>query len=338
MSWKVANIRLELDEPEQALPEKLAGRLGVGPRRDRPLPDPPQEPRRPPPRRPPLRLRGRGRAPRRRGLAPAARAPTSSRSSPSGSTGPSPGPSRWSIARSIIGAGPGRAVRGLPAGARRLSPADPGAGPGRQGPRRRRPAGSTAAGPLDPESNYLFGEGGAGTFSDGKLTSRNTGPDVRRVLEILADCHGKPSIVYEAKPAPRLEPAPADRPDPPPEVRGAGRRGPVLLPGRGPRHRRRPAPGPDDQLGLRRRPTSPSWPIGHSARDTYGMLLRRGVPLEPKPFQLGVRIEQPQEQVNVARHGAFSDHPALGAAEYNLNVRAGAPRPVHLLHVPRRVS
>ena len=57
-----------------------------------------------------------------------------------------------------------------------------------------------AGGPLDPESNYLFGEGGAGTFSDGKLTSRNTGPDVRRVLEILADCHGKPSIVYEHRP------------------------------------------------------------------------------------------------------------------------------------------
>src|SRR6202030_4022688 len=57
-----------------------------------------------------------------------------------------------------------------------------------------------AGGPLDPESNYLFGEGGAGTFSDGKLTSRNTGPDVLRVLEILADCHAKPSILYEAKP------------------------------------------------------------------------------------------------------------------------------------------
>src|SRR6185437_12307819 len=57
-----------------------------------------------------------------------------------------------------------------------------------------------AGGPLDPESNYLFGEGGAGTFSDGKLTSRNTGPDVLRVLEILADCHGKPSILYEHRP------------------------------------------------------------------------------------------------------------------------------------------
>src|SRR5438270_10944064 len=57
-----------------------------------------------------------------------------------------------------------------------------------------------AGGPLDPESNYLFGEGGAGTFSDGKLTSRGAGPDVRRVLEVLADCHAKPSVLYEHRP------------------------------------------------------------------------------------------------------------------------------------------
>ena len=53
-----------------------------------------------------------------------------------------------------------------------------------------------SGGPLDPESNYLFGEGGAGTFSDGKLTYRGGGPDVKRILEILAECHAKPSIVY----------------------------------------------------------------------------------------------------------------------------------------------
>jgi uncharacterized FAD-dependent dehydrogenase len=64
--------------------------------------------------------------------------------------------------------------------------------------------------------------------------------------------------------------------------------------------------------------------IGHSARDTYGMLLRRCVPLAAKPFQLGVRIEQPQDQVNTARYGRFADHPGLGAADYNLSVRAGA--------------
>ena len=64
--------------------------------------------------------------------------------------------------------------------------------------------------------------------------------------------------------------------------------------------------------------------IGHSARDTYAMLLRRGVPLEAKPFQLGVRIEQPQEQVNHACYGRFADHPALGAADYQLVAHAGS--------------
>src|SRR5206468_1638755 len=53
-------------------------------------------------------------------------------------------------------------------------------------------------------------------------------------------------------------------------------------------------------------------------------LLQRGVPLEAKPFQFGVRIEQPQEQVNAARYGAFADHPALGAADYHLVVHAGS--------------
>src|SRR5215469_8129619 len=57
-----------------------------------------------------------------------------------------------------------------------------------------------AGGPHNPESNYLFGEGGAGTFSDGKLTCRSTGPDVRRVLELLAECKGKPSILYDHRP------------------------------------------------------------------------------------------------------------------------------------------
>ncbi len=55
-------------------------------------------------------------------------------------------------------------------------------------------------GPHNPESNYLFGEGGAGTFSDGKLTCRCSGPDVRRVLEIFAECKGKPSILYDHRP------------------------------------------------------------------------------------------------------------------------------------------
>src|SRR6478672_7935057 len=61
-----------------------------------------------------------------------------------------------------------------------------------------------AGGPFEPESNYLFGEGGAGTFSDGKLTCRGAGPDVLRVLELFAECKGqqpgKPSILYYHRP------------------------------------------------------------------------------------------------------------------------------------------
>ena len=57
-----------------------------------------------------------------------------------------------------------------------------------------------SGGPLDTESNYLFGEGGAGTFSDGKLTCRNSGPDVQKVLQIFAECKGKPSIIYDHRP------------------------------------------------------------------------------------------------------------------------------------------
>jgi uncharacterized protein len=183
-------------------------------------------------------------------------------------------------------------------------------------------------GPLDPESNYLFGEGGAGTFSDGKLTSRGTGPDVRRVLEILAECHGKPSIVYEQRPhlgSNRL----------PLVVRTLRRKFEEL--GGEIRFSCRvedldiDANGAGGAGRLRGLMTSSGYvpadvavlAIGHSARDTYTMLLRRGVPLEAKPFQLGVRIEQPQEQVNVARYGASAGHPALGAADYNLVAHAG---------------
>ncbi|GIW88393.1 MAG: hypothetical protein KatS3mg108_2717 [Isosphaeraceae bacterium] len=179
-----------------------------------------------------------------------------------------------------------------------------------------------AGGPLDPESNYLFGEGGAGTFSDGKLTSRATGPDVRKVLEILADCHGKPSIVYEHRP------------------HLGSNRLPLVV-----RTLRRKI----EQLGgevrfscrvedldladgaLRGLVTSSGYiptdlavlAVGHSARDTYSMLLRRGVPLEAKPFQFGVRIEQPQSNVDRARYGHHAGHPALGAADYELTCDVG---------------
>src|SRR5262249_52502631 len=174
-----------------------------------------------------------------------------------------------------------------------------------------------AGGPLDPESNYLFGEGGAGTFSDGKLTCRGSGPDVRRVLELFAECKGKPSIVYDARPHLGSNRLPA-------VVKAIRQRIEAL--------------GGEVRFGCRvddldlnagrlvglmtssgyLSTTVAVLAIGHSARDTYEMLLRRGVPMEPKAFQLGVRIEQPQETVNRVHYGDARLEEKLGAASYSL--------------------
>ena len=88
-----------------------------------------------------------------------------------------------------------------------------------------------AGGPLNPESNYLFGEGGAGTFSDGKLTCRSSGPDVHRVLELFAACKGKPSILYEYRPHLGSNRLPAVVKAFRQRIEGDGRRGTLLLPG-----------------------------------------------------------------------------------------------------------
>lgn len=177
-----------------------------------------------------------------------------------------------------------------------------------------------AGGPHNPESNYLFGEGGAGTFSDGKLTYRNSGPDVRWVLELFARCKGKPSIVYEARPHLGSNRLPA--------VVKALRQRIEALGG----EVRFSCRVEDLDLAdgrLRGLHTSGGYvpasvallAIGHSARDTYAMLLRRGVPMTPKPFQMGVRIEQPQETVNRVQYGRTHLEDRLGPASYELVAR-----------------
>ena len=150
-----------------------------------------------------------------------------------------------------------------------------------------------AGGALDPESNYLFGEGGAGTFSDGKLTCRASGPDVQRILQLFADCKGKPSILYEHRPHLGSNRLPA--------VVKALRQHIVSAGG----EIRFSCRFEDVDLAdgtMRGVSTSSGYlpcrvlvlAIGHSARDTYEMLHARGVAMEQKPFQFGVRIEQPQ--------------------------------------------
>jgi uncharacterized FAD-dependent dehydrogenase len=177
-----------------------------------------------------------------------------------------------------------------------------------------------AGGPLDPESNYLFGEGGAGTFSDGKLTCRSSGPQVRRVLELFAECKGKPSILYDYRPHLGSNRLPA-------VVKAIRRRIEAL--GGEVRFSCRVEDLDIAEGRLRGLVTSSGYlsasvaflGIGHSARDTLAMLLRRGVPMVPKPFQMGVRIEQPQETVNRVQYGPAPLEEKLGSADYSLVAR-----------------
>lgn len=174
-----------------------------------------------------------------------------------------------------------------------------------------------SGGPFDPESNYLFGEGGAGTFSDGKLTCRGAGPDVRRILELFAECKGKPSILYDYRPHLGSNRLPA-------VVKALRQRiehlgGEIRFSCR--------AEDLDIADGKLRGVTTSSGyvpagvavlAIGHSARDTYAMLLARGVPMVRKAFQMGVRIEQSQETVNRVQYGMSRLEEKLGAADYTL--------------------
>ena len=174
-----------------------------------------------------------------------------------------------------------------------------------------------SGGPFEAHNNYLFGEGGAGTFSDGKLTCRLTGPDVDWVLKQFAECSGKPAIVYENRPhlgsnrlpmvvrnfrrriealggAYRFETSVENLDVSDGQVKGLHTSGGHIATGR-------------VILG-----------IGHSARDTYQQLFEQGVPFEQKAFQLGLRIEQPQEQINSHKYGKPEYESILGAADYTL--------------------
>ncbi len=172
-------------------------------------------------------------------------------------------------------------------------------------------------GELDVENNYLFGEGGAGCFSDGKLTCRITGSDVDWVLQSFVDCGGRESLVYEHRP------------------HLGSNKLPMIC-----RNFRRKieALGGEYRFGCRLdgldfvngklaglRTTSGFIPtthvllaMGHSARDTYEMLLSAGFPLRQKAFQLGLRIEQPQSLINEHKYGRSEYLEQLGAADYSL--------------------
>jgi uncharacterized FAD-dependent dehydrogenase len=175
---------------------------------------------------------------------------------------------------------------------------------------------------FDPESHLLFGEGGAGTYSDGKLYTRVNDPRVAEILQILVD-HGAPSdILYDAKPhiGSNLLPSVVRRMRKNLADRGVAFRFSTRMSGLetdgGAIRGVRLDPGGVLEaeavlLGL-----------GHSARDTLRMLHEAGVSMEQKPFQLGARIEHPQHVVNRMQYGAeFCSHPGLPPADYRLVAR-----------------
>ncbi len=176
---------------------------------------------------------------------------------------------------------------------------------------------------LDPSTNVQFGEGGAGTFSDGKLTTRIKDPLCRYVLEKLEEFGAPEEILIKAKPHIGTD----NLRDIVKNIRGRiielggevrfhsvltdleienGKVKSVTVNGN--------EKIPCDSLILA---------IGHSARDTFEMLLKKNIFLEPKPFSVGARIEHKQEDVNRSLYGKHWDNPNLPKGEYQLSYRQG---------------
>jgi uncharacterized FAD-dependent dehydrogenase len=188
-------------------------------------------------------------------------------------------------------------------------------------PRRRDLKGLTRHGVVDPDSNYCFGEGGAGTYSDGKLYTRaHKRGSVRDVLQILAS-HGAPdAILIDARPhigsnrLPKVVTSMREELERVGVEFRFGARVTGLVRDDGERALRGVALADGSQVLAE----CVVLATGHSASDVYEWLLVEGVRLEPKSCALGVRIEHPQPLVNRIQYGAAAGHPALPAASYRV--------------------
>ncbi|MEZ6133211.1 MAG: FAD-dependent oxidoreductase [Planctomycetaceae bacterium] len=174
-----------------------------------------------------------------------------------------------------------------------------------------------SGGEHDAENNYLFGEGGAGCFSDGKLTCRITGPDVDWVLNSFVECGGRPSLVYEHRPHLGSNRLPLICRNYRRKIEALGGEYRFGCRMEGLRFQDNHLTGLETSCGFLATSIC-LLAMGHSARDTYRMLHDSGLPLRPKAFQLGLRIEQPQQLVNQQKYGRPEYLRQLGAADYSL--------------------
>lgn len=187
-------------------------------------------------------------------------------------------------------------------------------------------------GKLNPLSNVQFGEGGAGTFSDGKLTTGIKDYRKQFVLETFVRFGAHDDILYLAKPHLGTDVLIDVIKNIREEIVRCG--GQVLFETKFIDFTQKDQQLQDvillqnnqkitmkvDQLVLA---------IGHSARDTYEMLYRKGLKMNQKPFAVGFRVEHPQEFINKHQYGRFYNHPALQAADYKLAVHTSQGRGVY---------
>ena len=182
--------------------------------------------------------------------------------------------------------------------------------------------------PLDPHTNIQYGEGGAGTFSDGKLTTNIKSPCAQHVLHLFVEAGAPEEILWQAKPhigtdllvdivrniRKQIEQAGG-------EVRFNTQLTALHF-----------ESGHLTQAEITRSAVQTEraaelvsasrvvLACGHSARDTFELVRDAGVHMEQKPFSVGVRIEHPQQLINRSQYGKAADHPALGAADYKLSM------------------
>lgn len=191
-----------------------------------------------------------------------------------------------------------------------------------------------SGGPLDPSTNIQFGEGGAGTFSDGKLTTNVKSPLLPHVLRWFVDAGAPEEILWKAKPhigtdklvevvrtmRGQIEQAGG-------QVRFHAQLDAVRFEGGAVRSAivRDTATGEVEEIPARRIVLA----CGHSARDTFAMLHEAGLAMEQKPFSVGVRIEHRQRDIDRAQYGKAAGHPALGAADYKLAAHLPGGRGVY---------
>ncbi|EKF52229.1 NAD(P)/FAD-dependent oxidoreductase [Lactococcus garvieae] len=184
-------------------------------------------------------------------------------------------------------------------------------------------------GKLNPASNVQFGEGGAGTFSDGKLTSRVRDLRGRKVLEEFVKAGAPEDILYKAHPHVGTDLLRDIVKNIREQIIALG--GQVLFDSQVESFliEKNKLQGIILKNGEEILSNHAVLAIGHSARDTFAELYDKGINMTAKPFAVGVRIEHPQSLINKAQYKEFAEHPRLGAAEYRLTHKASSGRGVY---------